>query len=169
LSRPRTVLLSLGSNLDPGNNIIRTLDCLHDLVGVEKASHIYSAEPVGSPGPRFLNAAVRITSTLDPLVLKFGLLRPLEVQLGRIRTDNRGAPRTADIDISIVEGLRADHPDLKLPDPDTLSCAHVAIPLADVAPYFVHPVAGVTLLEIADGLRGKGQVKRLRTLNWHRQ
>ncbi len=162
----RTVLLSLGSNVEPEKNIIRVLDRLDELLGIESASPVYSADPVGNPGPQFLNGAVRMTSSLDPWQLKFDIFRPLEAELGRIRTSDPGAPRTIDIDLSIVEGLIVDRPGLQLPDPETLTRAHVALPLADVAPDFVHPVAGVPLREVAAHFHGEGGLRLLPSLNW---
>lgn len=45
---------------------------------------------------------------------------------------------------------------LVIPDPDILRWPHVALPLADVAPAWVHPVDGRTLAAIAAGLAGGG-------------
>lgn len=43
-----------------------------------------------------------------------------------------------------------------VPDPDLLRYPHVAVPLADIVPYYVHPETGATLAEIvAEMARGK--------------
>lgn len=163
----RTVLLALGSNIDPERHIVAALDRLDAILGIEALSAIYEADPVGSPGtPRFLNAAVRLTTDRAPGELKSGVIRPLERRLGRVRTSDPNAPRTIDIDIAAVEGLVLDGPDLRLPDPDIVSRAHLALPLADVAPAFRHPTEGVTLGEIAARFRDEPGIARRDDVRW---
>ncbi len=48
--------------------------------------------------------------------------------------------------------LDAAEDGLVLPDPDVLTCAHVALPLADLAPDLCHPVTGEPLSRIAAAL-----------------
>ncbi len=75
------------------------------VVGV---SRVFETRPVGAPdAPMFLNAAVEVDCPLSPRELKFELLRPLERSLGRVRTADRNAPRTVDVDISIFGRRRA--------------------------------------------------------------
>lgn len=163
----RTVLLTLGSNIDPEHHLPAALDELEARLGIEAVSSFYEAEPVGSPGsPRFLNAAVRLRTAQPPLALKFDVLRPLERHLGRVRTDDPNAPRTIDIDIAVVEDLVLDRRDLRLPDPDIARRAHLAFPLADVAPDFRHPTEGRTLAEIAAGFGAKSGVARRDDVRW---
>ena len=163
----RTVLLTLGSNIDPKRHIVAALDRLDAILGIEALSAIYEADPVGSPGaPRFLNAAVRLTTDHAPGELKSDVIRPLELRLGRVRTSDPNAPRTIDIDIAAVEGLILDGPDLQLPDPEIVSCAHLALPLADVAPAFRHPTEGVTLGEIAARFKDEPGIARRDDVRW---
>ena len=155
------VLLSLGSNIEPDRNLLAATQLLADHVQVVAASRVYETLPVGgSTGPSFLNAALEIRCDLGPGQLKHRVLRPLEEELGRVRSDDRNAPRTLDMDISLY-GQRVVHDvdwSLDIPDPEILQRAHVAIPLADVAPRILHPVVDLTLAEIAarfdaDGVR----------------
>lgn len=99
----------------------------------------------------FLNAAARIETSLSPRDLKFGVLRPLEEKLGRRRSADRYAPRPIDLDIAIFGSLVVDEPDrgLVIPDPEIATCAHLALPLADLEPLFRHPVSGETLAQLA--------------------
>ena len=163
----RTVLLTLGSNIDPERHLLAALDRLDALLGIDALSAIYEADPVGSPGtPRFLNAAVRLTTDRAPGELKSDVIRPLERRLGRVRTSDPNAPRTIDIDIAAVEGLVLDGPELRLPDPEIVSRAHLALPLADVAPAFRHPTEGVTLGEIADRFKDEAGIARRDDVRW---
>ncbi len=163
----RTTLLTLGSNIDPERHIVAALEALDELLGIDGASPIYEANPVGNPGaPRFLNAAARITTDLSPGELKFKVIRPLERRLGRIRAPDRNAPRTIDIDIAAVQGLVVDEEELRLPDPDIPTRAHLAVPLADVAPGFRHPHLGITLGEIAARFRDEPGLARRDDVRW---
>lgn len=147
--------------------MVAALDALDELLGIDGASPIYEADPVGGPEmPRFLNAAVRITTDLSPEELKFEVIRPLEHRLGRVRTADPNAPRTIDIDIAAVQGLVVDQNELQLPDPEILTRAHLAVPLADVAPEFRHPDLGITLSEIAARFRGEPGLARREDVRW---
>ena len=152
-------MLSLGSNIEPERNLLAATRLLARQVQVVVASRVYETLPVGgSRGPVFLNAALEIRCDLDPGPLKFQILRPIEEALGRVRSEDRNAPRTIDMDISLF-GRRVVHEPgthLEIPDPEILRRAHVAIPLADVAPALAHPVSGRTLAEIADRFDGRG-------------
>ena len=93
--------------------------------------------------PPFFNAAALIETDLAPGALKEALLA-IEDSLGRVRTADKYAPRPIDLDIALygqhILGLNGRH----IPDPD--------LPLADVAPDWLHPELGLTLAEIARGL-----------------
>jgi len=103
--------------------------------------------------PRFLNAALEITSHLEPGELKYGVLRTVESRLGRERSGDRNAPRTIDLDLALFGDRIISNREaaLELPDPDILRHAHVILPLADLSPYRRHPETGRTLAEIASG------------------
>lgn len=164
---PRTALLTLGSNIEPERNMVAALDAIDERFGVEVVSSVYEADPVGAPGmPRFLNAAVRIRTAVSPRDLKFRVIRPLERRLGRVRTEDPNAPRTIDIDLAAVEGLVIEGEDLRLPDPDILTRAHLALPLADVAPAFEHPTEGLTLGEIAARFGEVPGIARREDVRW---
>jgi 2-amino-4-hydroxy-6-hydroxymethyldihydropteridine diphosphokinase len=150
--RPAPVLIALGSNIEPEENLPRAISLLSRECLVEAVSPVYAAEPVGSPeAPMFLNAAVRIRTDLTPQELKYGVLRPLEEKLGRRRSADRNAPRTIDLDIALFGSLVIDDParGLVIPDPEIGTCAHLAVPLADREPLLRHPVSGETLAELA--------------------
>ncbi len=153
MHRPAPVLITLGSNIDPGRNLGRALELLRARLAVRAVSRVFESAAVGAAGaPPFLNAAVLVATDLPPRALKYRVLRPLEARLGRRRTADRNAPRTIDLDLALYGDLVLDDPEdgLVLPDPQILTCAHVALPLADLAPDARHPVTGQTLAEIAD-------------------
>lgn len=163
----RTALLTLGSNIDPERNMVAALDAIDDRLGIEAVSAIYEADPVGNSGvPRFLNAAVRVTTELSPRDLKFGIIRPLERHLGRVRTEDPNAPRTIDVDIAAMAELVIDREGIRLPDPEILIRAHLALPLADVAPGYRHPTEGRTLREIAARFNDEPGIATREDIRW---
>lgn len=147
------VCLSLGSNIDPQANLIRAIRLLWQKVDVLAVSDAYRTPPEGfKEQDDFLNAAVRISTDLSPIMLKHGVLDWIERELGRARDPlNKNAPRTIDLDISLwgEAALEYGEKPWRIPDPDITRFAHVALPLAQIAPDDLHPTEGVPLREIA--------------------
>jgi 2-amino-4-hydroxy-6-hydroxymethyldihydropteridine diphosphokinase len=115
-------------------------------------SKVYQNPAVGpTKGPDFLNAAALIETKLGPNDIR-RQLRDIEATLGRIRTEDKFAPRTIDLDLCFLGDQRVETPKLRLPDPDVLTHAHLALPLAQLRPKYVHPATGETLEEIAERL-----------------
>ena len=151
------VLVSLGSNVDPERNLPAALQQLASHCRVIAVSPAYETEPVGTrEQPAFLNAAVLIETDLTPAQLKSQVLRAIERALGRVRTADKNGPRTIDLDIALWGDEILDLAGRHIPDPDILHHAHVAVPLADVAPDQRHPETGQTLLDIAGRLSHAG-------------
>lgn len=153
------VAVAVGSNIDPRDNLPAALHRLRERTAVVRVSRVYRTEPVGAPGsPPFLNAAVLLESDLPPARLRDEVLRPIESELGRRRGSDRNAPRPIDLDIAIHGGGRIEEPGLRLPDPELAGRAHLALPLADVAPSWVHPESGLSLAAIAAPFAGRYEV-----------
>lgn len=158
------LLIALGSNIEPAKNLPRGLRGLRQRLSVTAVSRIYETQPIGAEGvPVFWNAAVRVATDLPPAEIKWQVLRPLEAGLGRVRTEDRNAPRTLDLDLVLYGDLvlRDAEIGLHLPDPDLLTCAHLALPAADVAGELRHPETGRTLEEIARAFRDAPGVRVL--------
>lgn len=147
------VIILAGSNVDKERSMPEAVRQLrrHDHIAVRAVSSCYESPSVGGPpdAPDFLNAAVLVTTSLGPEDLR-DELRALEVRLGRIRTDDPNEPRTIDLDIAYYGDVVKDFGAWSVPDPDAETQPHVAVPVADVAPRWVHPVSGRTASEIAD-------------------
>jgi 2-amino-4-hydroxy-6-hydroxymethyldihydropteridine diphosphokinase len=111
---------------------------------------VYASTDAAGGDAVYLNAAAIVETTLDAAALKTEVLRPLESALGRERG---GAAVTADADIVLFNREVTSYLGRDLPDPDVTTRAHVALPLADIAPDYVHPVSGQTLAQIAAALR----------------
>jgi 2-amino-4-hydroxy-6-hydroxymethyldihydropteridine diphosphokinase len=135
------VSLMLGSNILPEENLPRAARELSRLVHVIQASDIWQTAAVGSLGADYLNAAVLISTGLDPETLKLQVLRPLERSLGRVRNADKFAARTIDLDIVTWGGQAYD--------PDLWSFAHLAAPVAELLPDLRSPETGESLAAAA--------------------
>ncbi|HVO70690.1 MAG TPA: 2-amino-4-hydroxy-6-hydroxymethyldihydropteridine diphosphokinase [Aggregatilineaceae bacterium] len=159
LDNPVPVFITLGSNIAPEENLPRAVRMLgqnHHLA-LCAVSRVYETAPLSANGQvaraqeNFLNAAVLVeTDYYTAFSLKYNVLRFLESCLGRVRSMDRFAARPIDLDIALFGSQVIVTPLLSIPDPDILRRAHVALPLANLAPEFVHPCTGQTLAAIAD-------------------
>jgi 2-amino-4-hydroxy-6-hydroxymethyldihydropteridine diphosphokinase len=153
--------ISIGSNIDKEANIISCLIKLRTLCTVKDVSSVYETNPVGKKDQEsFLNAALIIETPLSPEALKSTVLDTVEKALGRKRTEDKNAPRTIDLDLSLFNEWAFSLGKRKIPDPEILQYPHIAIPLAEIAPDYIHPVTGETLSRIAERLREGGGVRR---------
>ena len=141
--------LSLGSNLDKERNLRAGVGLLAEHGRVLAVSSAYETAPIGNPDdPTFLNAALILETPLEPQALKETVLRAVEDRLGRQRTSDPNAPRTFDADISLFNDEILDVGRRHIPDPEILLYAHIAVPLAEIAPNYRHPETGETLAAI---------------------
>jgi 2-amino-4-hydroxy-6-hydroxymethyldihydropteridine diphosphokinase len=117
--------------------------------------------PVGTTNqPNFLNAAAWVETDLGAAAFKREVLELIEEELGRVRTADKNAARTIDLDITLFNDQVLDIEHRHIPDPDLLRYAHVAVPVADLAPQVRHPETGQTLQQIADSLPHSGLWRR---------
>ena len=150
------VFITLGSNINREYNLPQAVALLRrqPQLKVMAVSPIYETLPVGGePGqPAYFNAAVLIKTYLDPLALK-EILRTIERTLGRVRMVDKYAPRTIDLDIAFYGQQTLNLNGWRIPDPDISRRPHLALPLADLNPEWLHPELGVTLREITKHLQ----------------
>jgi 2-amino-4-hydroxy-6-hydroxymethyldihydropteridine diphosphokinase len=155
-----TVYLGLGSNL--GNrqaNLDSALEFLSQRLRMGKVSSIYDTEPLDdSNQPRFLNLVCQAFTRLEPSAL-LALVKGIERKLGRM--GKSGKPRTIDIDILLYGDQVIETPELVIPHPRMTERAFVLIPLDEIAPDIVHPVAKKTVKELLRNITEKQGVLKL--------
>lgn len=148
------IALILGSNIHPERNLVLALELLRRYSKVSRCSSIWETEAVGSAGPDFWNQTVCVRTSFEPEALKWQVLRVIEEQLGRVRSADKNAPRTIDIDIIIVDG--------EVYDNNLWSRAFIAVPTAELFPDLIHPASGMPLEQIAHQLSQAARVSRQR-------
>ncbi len=111
--------VAVGSNIEPQENITAALRALKETLRVRASSTFYRTEALGRRNqPDFVNGVWRIETDLGPARVKNEVLKSVETRLGRLRTDDRFAPRTIDLDLVLYDALVADEIELTLPHPD---------------------------------------------------
>lgn len=146
------VHLALGANLgERAENLRRALAALPPAFTVEAVSPVYETAPMYvTAQPNFLNMACRAQTSLLPLET-LRALKLIESSLGR-EAGLRFGPRLIDLDLIFYEDLIFESPELILPHPRLHERAFVLVPLADIAPDFVHPVLKQTIAGLRDQL-----------------
>ena len=142
--------LSLGSNIEPEHNLPEAVAQLARFGHVKATSSVWQTAAVGfTEQPDFLNAAVLLETEMSAKTLRQHAITEIENSLGRVRTENKNGPRPIDIDIMLFnhDVLSIGH--RRIPDPELLERSFAAIPMAEIAPDYVHPEEKVTLEEIA--------------------
>ena len=152
------VLISLGSNIDKETNLPAAIARLAAQPGltVLAISAVLETPAIGPDGsatdqPAYHNAALRARTTLSLPEVR-ALLRTIEADMGRVRGPDKFAPRPIDLDLAYYGDphLAVTTGGGELPlDGDALRHAHIALPLAEVAPDWVHPQTGATLAALA--------------------
>ncbi len=159
------IIISLGCNV---NGWIKfnypTFIAAHDLLNafnirVLNSSRIYLTEPYGVTGqPCFINSAVLVQSSLPPFSL-LAVLKQIEAIAGR-RPGKKWGPRPLDLDIIDYKGLTLsaakaltgdfmhNKRDLILPHPGIAFRPFVLQPIHDIAPFWHHPLTGLTAAQM---------------------
>lgn len=172
-----TFLLALGANAGPSphddaerlEKALRRIDFTLGRVQALSRTYRTPAFPQGA-GPDFANACAVVESRLSPVAMLDGL-HAIEAAMGRVR-GARWAQRLIDLDILAMgdsvlpdratvqrwmtladEDQRRNAPEsLVLPHPRLHERAFVLVPLADVAPDWVHPLTGQSVRAMAAAL-----------------
>lgn len=152
------VILGLGSNIgDRLENLRTALHRIQQIHGVEVKQHspLYISDallPDNAPSDwdqPHINAAVICKTSLPPLDL-LAELKKIETALGRPLEKQRWSPRLIDIDILAYSNDVIETGTLTIPHPGLAERPFALWPLADMLPFWIHPVLQKTAAELVD-------------------
>lgn len=123
----------------------------HPLCQVGKVADYIETEPYGGvEQDNFLNSALELRTLLTPEEL-LEVLHGIEQEANRERLIHWG-PRTLDLDILLYDDVVMDTEDLIIPHIEMHKRDFVLIPMAQIAPGYVHPVLHKTMRQLLEGL-----------------
>ena len=158
--------VSVGSNIEPEENVSRAIKLLARQVSITGLSTVYITEPVGRPEQApYYNCVVEIDTPLAPLELKNTVLRRIEGELGRVRGEDKFAPRAIDLDLILYGDVVMKTGDLVLPDPEIRNRPFLAGPLFELAPNLIMPDSKEPVSVIASHMRDSGMTPLLAYTN----
>jgi len=143
------VYLGLGSNMQAAKNLQTAVASLRSRFGDVALSNTYKSKALGFEGDDFLNLVARIETDLKAPAI-CAVLDELHAEAGRERGRAWFASRPLDVDLLLYDSLVDNNPPVRVPRSDVLEYSFVLVPLAELAPDYVHPVTGRS---ISDHLR----------------
>jgi 2-amino-4-hydroxy-6-hydroxymethyldihydropteridine diphosphokinase len=131
--------LSVASNIRPRKNILKAIARLRDASRVLTVSRCFVTDAIPAEDqhatkdlPQFINCVVLVETAYGAREVKCDVLRPLETALGRVRTEDKYAPRPIDLDILWFDSeIRIDD-DLVNPDPEIFTRWFLARGILDI-------------------------------------
>lgn len=155
-----TAYIAMGSNMgDKKENLKAAIDLINNslLTKVTKISNFYETEPVGYlEQDNFINAAIEVKTLLSPKKLMVFLLEK-EKDLKRERIIKWG-PRTIDLDVLLYDALITSQEDIIIPHPRMEERLFVLKPLADIAPYVIHPILNSRIIDLMNKISEKEKI-----------
>ena len=135
------VYLLIGGNM--GNrmaNLVQAIHLINEEIGtIQLVSSIYETAAWGKTDqPDFLNQAIFLNATLDADSIMNKLL-DIEIKMGRKRDIPMG-PRTIDLDIIYYNNDVISNKLITIPHPKLADRRFVLMPLAEIAPNYIHPI-----------------------------
>lgn len=155
--------ISIGSNIGhPAENCSLGIAAIAATEGIEllAQSKLFLTEPVDYlEQPWFINAMVKIRTSLDPLSL-LAALKNIEREAGRKAQAVKFGPRVLDLDILFYEDMVINSEILVLPHPRMHKRHFVLRPFCDIDPTVEHPVYKKNIQQLFDMLDERGQKVR---------
>jgi len=150
------VILGLGGNVGDTQRLFAGgLAALARDGRVVAVSRLWRTRAIGPPQADFLNAAAVIEWPAGARHLHTRC-QELERAAGRDRSrEERFGPRPLDLDLLLADCVVCRGPSLELPHPRFHARRFALEPAAEVAPGWVHPLLGTTIVRLAEDARAR--------------
>ncbi len=151
MAKQEEIYLMLGTNV---GNRLANLQIARALIekrvgAIGAASQIYETQPWGvEDQPLFLNQALRISTEAGPQVL-LKQLQEIETDMG-LQKKRKWGERLIDLDILFYGQEIIAEQNLMIPHPLITERRFVLVPLAEIAPDFIHPVLQLRIRDLLD-------------------
>lgn len=133
----------------------------NELGTILKCSQIYETAPWGfESDDLFWNQVLLVETQFSPLEALERIAK-IEAFFGRKRTGERYASREMDIDILYFDDLVLETESLTIPHLQIANRLFVLVPLAEIAPEFVHPVLKLTSVEMLSVCDDNSEVRKV--------
>lgn len=153
----QTAVVALGSNLGNSRELIENAVArFHSSDNFKrvKTSELIVTKPYGyTEQPDFLNGAMIFKTLLPPHEL-LDFMQDIERKADRKREIHWG-PRTLDLDLILYGNEIISDERLTVPHPDMQNRDFVLRPLCEIAPFYRHPIFGLTPRQLLDNLERK--------------
>ena len=158
MKKKKDLIIGIGGNINSneglhpievGKKAIKKLQSLS--INIQKISSWYISDPIPkNDQPKFFNCVVVGNTFLNENKVLEKLLL-VEKQLGRIRI-NLNDSRSVDLDLIDYDGKIYKSNNLILPHPRSHLRRFVMEPIAEVNPFWIHPVFGLNAKQLSNQL-----------------
>ena len=145
------VFVSIGSNIDPRNNIEEARIILGNLFDCT-FSGLYETRAEGFDGNDFINSVVGFKTDLQLIELR-DKLKQIEKKMGRTDIQKGMSDRIIDLDIILYGDQVIEDDDFDIPSKDIENYLFVLEPLAEIAGARHHPILNNTYSEMLIDLK----------------
>ena len=145
------VFVSIGSNIDPRNNMEEARIILGNLFDCT-FSGLYETRAEGFEGNDFINSVVGFETDLQLIELR-DKLKQIEKKMGRIDNQKGMSDRIIDLDIILYGDQVIQDGDFDIPSKDIENYLFVLEPLAEIAGARNHPILNNTYSEMLIDLK----------------
>ncbi len=158
-------IILVGSNIEPEANVPSAIEMvrMHNHLTLLGVSGVYESQAVMASGnmdasrAAYRNAALLVETALGKSELR-SALREIESKLGRRRSEDKYADRTADLDVIATYAPGG----VAVADPSVRELAFAVLPSAEIASDWIVDTDGRTLGDLAEEfMRLETQIRRL--------
>jgi 2-amino-4-hydroxy-6-hydroxymethyldihydropteridine diphosphokinase len=156
----KTFYISIASNIEPEANIQLAISRLRYFARIISVSRCFVTDAIPSPDdkpgtyyPYYINCVALVESPYEAKSFKYSVLQNIERELGRVRTKNKFASRTIDLDILLCNNEIIKEEGMEIPDPDILKRWFLMQGILDIDPNATLPTTSKPLTEYLDRLK----------------